>query len=244
MTSFRLSKRRLTVHFVSYWKFLKIANANSQLSSAPLMYSLPSTEVYKLFSINITSTPIQILGIDHCLAMTVFLSKFLGTDKCAVFVHMELFWASGVPRTLAPFHGYNTPIRPRLTCSRLKCNREKPCQNCVARGESTTSCTYTDKSEKKNGHTNPRSDSDLMRQRLSRLENSILSMISEKDSRERSGSQAASTSPRPSPGSEDRHSEGSQHAGTHSVSLDTRSTHVRTSNDFICLYMHICTYIS
>lgn len=109
---------------------------------------------------------------------------------------------------------------------RLKCNREKPCQNCVVRGESTSSCSYAERAEKKNGLSNSRSEAEVMRQRLNRLENSILSIMSEKSSRERSLSNAPSTSPHPSQGSEERHSDTSQHAGTHSISLDTRSTHV------------------
>jgi hypothetical protein len=71
-----------------------------------------------------------------------------------------------------------------LTLFRLKCNREKPCQNCIVRGEGTpNSCTYAEKAEGRNGKSNPRADAEDMRKRINRLESSILSMMSS-DSRE------------------------------------------------------------
>jgi hypothetical protein len=66
--------------------------------------------------------------------------------------------------------------------NRLKCNREKPCQNCIVRGEGTaSSCTYAEKAEKKvTTQSNPRSDAEDMRKRLNRLESSIISMLADK----------------------------------------------------------------
>lgn len=62
---------------------------------------------------------------------------------------------------------------------RLKCDLEKPCQNCVVRGDATAAaCTYAEKIEKETGPINPRDDAEDMRKRLNRLENSILSIIS------------------------------------------------------------------
>lgn len=66
-----------------------------------------------------------------------------------------------------------------LSGYRLKCNREKPCQNCIVRGESAAaSCTYV---EKPNGKVSGRSRSDAaeMRSRIMRLESSIRSIIAE-----------------------------------------------------------------
>ena len=109
-----------------------------------------------------------------------------------------------------------------------------PCQNCIARGELATSCTYAEKTDKRNGVSNPRSEAEVMRQRLNRLENSILSIMSEKGSTGRSNSNTvASPSPNPSNGgSEGRHSDASQPVGSHAVSLDTRSTHVGWPSSF------------
>lgn len=63
---------------------------------------------------------------------------------------------------------------------RLKCNREKPCQNCIVRGESNAaSCVYVEKVDgKHSSKSNPRSDAEDMRKRINRLEKSILSMMS------------------------------------------------------------------
>jgi hypothetical protein len=62
---------------------------------------------------------------------------------------------------------------------RLKCNREKPCQNCVVRGESNAaSCNYAEKANgKHSSKSNPRKDAEDMRKRINRLEKSILSMM-------------------------------------------------------------------
>lgn len=100
---------------------------------------------------------------------------------------------------------------------RLKCNREKPCQNCIVRGEAiAASCTYAEKAEKKHGQFNIRSDED-MRKRLNRLENSILSMMSNES--DRTGSQTDSTSDQ---GPENMVEGPSQ---SQRISADTRSTH-------------------
>ncbi|KAF4631297.1 hypothetical protein G7Y89_g6826 [Cudoniella acicularis] len=104
---------------------------------------------------------------------------------------------------------------------KLKCNREKPCQNCIVRGEvNAASCTYAEKVEKKgSGPVNPRSDAEDMRKRLNRLESSILSMM-ETNSSQSSESPAANSS-----------SSGSQmescpsQTGGQKISVDTRSTH-------------------
>jgi hypothetical protein len=102
---------------------------------------------------------------------------------------------------------------------RLKCNREKPCQNCVVRGETdATSCTYAEKIQKKNaGPLNHRSDAETMRKRINRLESSILSMIDPKTSASENSL---------SPASNVTSSTASQsQAGGQKISRDTRSTH-------------------
>ncbi|KAG9229565.1 hypothetical protein BJ875DRAFT_187291 [Amylocarpus encephaloides] len=100
---------------------------------------------------------------------------------------------------------------------KLKCNREKPCQNCLVRGEANAaSCTYAEKVEKKgSGRQNPRSDAEDMRKRLNRLENSILSMIDTKSPRRGASpdSQEAEVDVVP------------KQAGGQLISADTRSTH-------------------
>jgi hypothetical protein len=109
-----------------------------------------------------------------------------------------------------------------LTLFRLKCNREKPCQNCIVRGESNAaSCSYAEKAEKKYPtKSNPRSDAEDMRKRLNRLENSILSMMS---------SDEKTTSPRKHsellPKSGVHTIENPNQAGGQKISADTRSTH-------------------
>ncbi|KUJ18078.1 uncharacterized protein LY89DRAFT_781173 [Mollisia scopiformis] len=117
-----------------------------------------------------------------------------------------------------------TRRRIPLSCTacrvrKLKCNREKPCQNCIVRGDATAaSCTYAEKAEKKYGQAGIRSDED-MRKRLNRLENSILTMIS--NDAEHRGSQTDSAN-HPSPAN----STGSPgHTGAQRISSDTRSTH-------------------
>jgi hypothetical protein len=106
---------------------------------------------------------------------------------------------------------------------RLKCNREKPCQNCIVRGENVAAaCTYAEKAEAKNSaRFNPRSDAEDMRKHINRLESSILSMISKEEEKQ----------PQQLP-SHDVHvnhathaNEGSSQAGGQKMSLDTRSTH-------------------
>lgn len=92
----------------------------------------------------------------------------------------------------------------------MKCNREKPCQNCIVRGESNTAtCTYAEKPEKKiPGHSDPRSDAEEMRKRLNRLESSILSMMSS----DTGGGPASDEA------------NGDTVAGPQRISVDTRST--------------------
>jgi hypothetical protein len=105
---------------------------------------------------------------------------------------------------------------------RLKCNREKPCQNCIVRGESNAaSCTYAEKVERKNAaKSNPRSDAEDMRKRLNRLESSILSMMSrdEKTSNFKTNKEL---------NLEDVNNTTEPHdqAGGQRMSVDTRSTH-------------------
>jgi Fungal Zn(2)-Cys(6) binuclear cluster domain len=100
---------------------------------------------------------------------------------------------------------------------RLKCNREKPCQNCIVRGEANAaSCTYAEKTEKRgNGTPNSQSNAENMRCRLNRLESAILSMVDP--------STAASESS-VSPASQLNDLAPSQ-AGGQKISVDTRSTH-------------------
>jgi hypothetical protein len=104
---------------------------------------------------------------------------------------------------------------------RLKCNREKPCQNCIVRGDAAiASCSYAEKVEGRlSTASNSRSNPDDMRARISRLENSILSMIS--------GSKSESISDPPgSVGSATNLEENDiDQAGGQRISVDTRSTH-------------------
>lgn len=63
-------------------------------------------------------------------------------------------------------------------CSvRLKCNRSHPCENCVKRGD-TLSCTYVQPDVKRRSTTsqNP-STPDEMQNRIGRLENLVLSLM-------------------------------------------------------------------
>lgn len=105
---------------------------------------------------------------------------------------------------------------------RLKCNREKPCQNCIVRGESNAaSCTYAEKVERKNpAKSNPRSDAEDMRKRLNRLESSILSMIStgEKPSNLKTNNEMNLEEV-------NNTTEPLDQAGGQRISVDTRSTH-------------------
>ncbi|KAF8854134.1 hypothetical protein BDZ45DRAFT_48299 [Acephala macrosclerotiorum] len=120
-----------------------------------------------------------------------------------------------------------TRRRVPLSCTacrvrKLKCNREKPCQNCVVRGEATAaSCTYAEKVEKKSSHANPRSDAEDMRKRLNRLESSILSMIS--SDAERRGNPAQS--PHVVNQESLNESPSLSQTGGQRISADTRSTH-------------------
>lgn len=88
------------------------------------------------------------------------------------------------------------------------------------RGETNAaSCTYAEKVEKKHsGQSNPRSDAEDMRKRLNRLENSILSMMSD-DTNKKQGSESSDShvtnGDNPAP----------DLAGGQRISYDTRSTH-------------------
>lgn len=108
--------------------------------------------------------------------------------------------------------------------SRLKCNREKPCQNCIVRGESNAiSCTYADKAGGKHlAKLNPRSNPEDMRQRIDRLEKSILSVISTDASNviNKPGSPAAHVTD-----DEQTDEDDNPHEVGQKISVDTRSTH-------------------
>ncbi|KAH7351102.1 hypothetical protein BKA65DRAFT_252229 [Rhexocercosporidium sp. MPI-PUGE-AT-0058] len=121
------------------------------------------------------------------------------------------------PKRVGQRAGRLTRRRLPLSCvacrvRKLKCNREKPCQNCVVRGESNAaSCTYAEKPDKKTpGHSDPRSDAEEMRKRLNRLEDSILSMMS------------SDTVKGDGPASDEAN--GDTVAGPQRISVDTRST--------------------
>jgi hypothetical protein len=111
-----------------------------------------------------------------------------------------------------------------LTSSRLKCNREKPCQNCVVRGETdTSSCTYAEKVPKKNVSTTRRSETETMRKRINRLENSILSMIEPREESEGSpGGEVCGIA---------------RQAGGQKISVDTRSTHWDAILNEVCVFL-------
>ncbi|TVY40660.1 Fusarisetin A cluster transcription factor, partial [Lachnellula subtilissima] len=105
---------------------------------------------------------------------------------------------------------------------KLKCNREKPCQNCIVRGETiAASCTYVEKADKKSSNlSNPRSDAEDMRKRLNRLESSILSMMDTNGNRsETSASSLSHVS------SAENNSESPDQTGGQKISVDSRSTH-------------------
>lgn len=103
--------------------------------------------------------------------------------------------------------------------ARLKCNREKPCQNCIVRGDTTAaSCTYAEKAEKKHNQLHPRSDED-MRKRLNRLESSILSMISNDAESRAKQTESVNSS------SHESVVESPGQTGGQRISADTRSTH-------------------
>ncbi|KAM3085827.1 hypothetical protein ACMFMG_002885 [Clarireedia jacksonii] len=104
---------------------------------------------------------------------------------------------------------------------RLKCNREKPCQNCIVRGDvAIASCSYAEKADGRSSTaSNSKSNSDDMRARISRLENSIMSMISDSKSGhipDPSGSVFSATN---------LEENGINQAGGQRISVDTRSTH-------------------
>jgi hypothetical protein len=116
------------------------------------------------------------------------------------------------------------PHRSANRVHRLKCNREKPCQNCVVRGDSTAaSCSYAEKANgKHSGKSNPRKDAEDMRKRINRLEKSILSMME--------GDQISgkiSESPLLQVNEEDSMTGDEDHdqAGGQMMYTDTRSTH-------------------
>lgn len=115
---------------------------------------------------------------------------------------------------------------------RLKCNREKPCQNCVVRGESTAnSCTYAEKAEGKVSRLNSELKAEYMRNRINRLENSILSMISS-DSRDKLSQSTTAHIPILSPQVE---SENNDQDDPLTTSVDSRSTHWDVILNDVCM---------
>ena len=63
-------------------------------------------------------------------------------------------------------------------CSRLKCNRSHPCENCVKRGDAP-SCSYAQPNTRKKNVSQPNSSSspDDMQNRIDRLEGLVLSLM-------------------------------------------------------------------
>lgn len=101
---------------------------------------------------------------------------------------------------------------------KLKCNREKPCQNCIVRGDvAITTCSYADKNDGRvQSSSTSKPDQEDMRARINRLENSILSMISK---------EKRNTIPSLSPSVEEDNDDHVGQAGGQKPSVDTRSTH-------------------
>ncbi|THV45841.1 hypothetical protein BGAL_0445g00040 [Botrytis galanthina] len=100
---------------------------------------------------------------------------------------------------------------------KLKCNREKPCQNCVVRGDiAITTCSYAEKNDARLPGSTLQPEQEDMRARIDRLENSILSVISKE---KKNNFHPLS----PSLGENDDDHVGQ--AGGQKSSVDTRSTH-------------------
>lgn len=100
---------------------------------------------------------------------------------------------------------------------KLKCNREKPCQNCVVRGDiAITTCSYAEKNDARLLGSTLQPEQEDMRARIDRLENSILSVISKE---KKNNFHPLS----PSLGANDDDHVGQ--AGGQKSSVDTRSTH-------------------
>ncbi|KAG0652489.1 Fusarisetin A cluster transcription factor fsa6 [Hyphodiscus hymeniophilus] len=103
---------------------------------------------------------------------------------------------------------------------KLKCNREKPCQNCIVRGAPVAAnCTYAEKTEKVS-KSNPRADAEDMRKRINRLESSIRQMMEEKPKEGAPSPVASNGSSHSSHANETLDGTGGQ-----KMSVDTRSTH-------------------
>lgn len=108
----------------------------------------------------------------------------------------------------------------------MKCNRQKPCQNCIVRGESNAaSCTYAEKPERKPlAKLNPRSDAEDMRKRIDRLEKSILSVITGEG-----GTVSMNEGSSPANVTDDDQTDEDYptpyQVGGQKISVDTRSTH-------------------
>ncbi|TGO54176.1 hypothetical protein BCON_0111g00190 [Botryotinia convoluta] len=101
---------------------------------------------------------------------------------------------------------------------KLKCNREKPCQNCVVRGDiAITTCSYAEKNDARlPGLSNLQPEQEDMRARINRLENSILSVISK---------EKKNNIPPLSPSLGENNDDHVGQAGGQKSSVDTRSTH-------------------
>jgi hypothetical protein len=110
---------------------------------------------------------------------------------------------------------------------RLKCNREKPCQNCLVRGESNAaSCTYAEKSEGKHlTKLNQRSNAEDMRKRIDRLEKSILSVISTEPGSVPVNRYGSGSPPGHVTDDDQTDEDEAPQQGGQKISLDTRSTH-------------------
>lgn len=143
--------------------------------------------------------------------------------------------------------------RPRSShadfMNRLKCNREKPCQNCVVRGDAVAAaCSYASAANpKSSGLKNVKSSPVDMRSRIDRLETLVRSLISQEDSSKGLGDPGAKhileknyglLIDRLDPGDQGPFSSGSVEsdetertdetcipAGGQKMSVDTRSTH-------------------
>ena len=110
-----------------------------------------------------------------------------------------------------------------LTAGRLKCNREKPCQNCIVRGDAiAAACSYAEKADGKVSKSSPRSDAEDMRKRINRLESSIRQMMSSTGN----GEKAKNGMPSPVLSNTSTQStETPDSTGGQRLSVDTRSTH-------------------
>ncbi|TGO37703.1 hypothetical protein BHYA_0091g00370 [Botrytis hyacinthi] len=100
---------------------------------------------------------------------------------------------------------------------KLKCNREKPCQNCVIRGDiAIATCSYAKKNDARSPGSTLQPEQEDMRARINRLENSILSVISK---------EKKNNIPPLSPSLGKNNDDHVGQAGGQKSSVDTRSTH-------------------